>query len=390
MRVLYVEHTSLISGGQRSLLDLIGSVFDAVQAEIAIPPGPLAELAESMGMAPRRIHPAVVSFRLDPIETPRGLAEMLLSGRDVWRVARRVKPDVLHANSVRAGLISMPAAKALRRPLVVHVRDSLPTSALARAVRRVLSAGADRLVCVSRHVAESFGGANSGGQVRVVDCAVDLSRFDPARESRTQARAALGFGEDELLVALVGQITPWKGHREALHVIDALRARLPQVRLLVVGVPTFVGPRVRYDNLGYLEGLRALVRDQSLDEHVRWLGAREDVPRLMRAADVTIVPSWQEPFGRVVVESMAMGTPVVATSFGGPAEVITDGVDGMLVDPDDHDGWVQALACLLENRERRLAMGERAVEIVRSRFRRERHAAQMLGIYRELTSRGSS
>lgn len=384
MRVLYVEHTSLVSGGQRSLLDLLGGVRGRVQVEIAVPAGPLADLTQAMGMAPRRIRPAMVSFRLHPVETPRGLGEMFLSARDVWRVARRVRPDVLHANSVRAGLVSMPAAGALGRPLVVHVRDNLPASPPGEAVRRLLSARSDRLVCVSRHVARSFGGADPMGQVRVLDAPIDLARFDPTAESPAQARAALALDPDELLVALVGQITPWKGHREALHVIDALRERMPRVRLLVVGMPKFVGPRVRYDNLGYMDELQALVRRRGLDGHVRWLGEREDVPRLLRAADIAIVPSWQEPFGRVVVEAMSMGTPVVATSIGGPAEVITDGLDGMLVDPHDHRGWVQALTGLLESPDRRRAIGQRAAATVRARFGRDRHAAQVLGLYDEL------
>jgi glycosyltransferase involved in cell wall biosynthesis len=383
--VLFVEHTSQVSGGQRSLLDLLEGLDGEVQADLAIPAGPLAEMAARRGISPLRIRPAHVSFRPHPVETPRGLGELLLSGRDVWRVARRVDPDVVHANSVRAGLIAMPAAAALRRPLVVHVRDCLPASAAAEAVRRVLAARADRLLCISRHVAEPFDGAAAYSQVRVVDNPIDLVRFDPSTETRRQARAALGYGPNELLVTLVGQITPWKGQREAIRVIDTVRKIVAGVRLLVIGAPKFVGRRVRYDNVAYMRQLKALVRDRGLQRHVSWLAEREDVPRLMRAADVTIVPSWEEPFGRVVVEAMAMGTPVIATSVGGPAEVITSGIDGLLVDPHDHDAWVAALVQLLRSPERRGAIGGSAAQAVRARFGRERHAAQVVGFYRELT-----
>ena len=123
------------------------------------------------------------------------------------------------------------------------------------------------------------------------------------------------------------------------------------------------------------------MRERGLERHVLWLGERADVPAILAAVDVLLVPSWEEPFGRVVVEGMAMGCLVAATAVGGPAEVVTGGVDGLLLAPRDPQGWARSLGAILADpdalRGIRLAAPRAA-----ARFGRERFAAAMLDGYR--------
>ena len=149
------------------------------------------------------------------------------------------------------------------------------------------------------------------------------------------------------VLALVGQITPWKGQEEAVRAIARVRAAYPSAILLLVGEAKFVSRATRYDNRSYLRRLHETVAELGLGDAVRFLGEREQVPDILRACDVALLPSWEEPFGRAVVEAMAMGTPVIATSVGGPAEIIRDGVDGVLVAPRRTDELAAAIIELL-------------------------------------------
>ena len=100
-----------------------------------------------------------------------------------------------------------------------------------------------------------------------------------------------------------------------------MRADHPHARLLIVGEVKFAAANTRLDNRGYLAELHGLARELSLKDAVEFLGEREDAPEIMARADAILVPSIEEPFGRTVAEPMAVGTPVVATTVGGPAEL---------------------------------------------------------------------
>ena len=106
---------------------------------------------------------------------------------------------------------------------------------------------------------------------------------------------------------------------------------------------------------------------------------------MLAATDVLLVPSWEEPFGRSVIEAMAMGVAVVATSVGGPAEIVADGDDGLLLAPRRPQQWADAVGDLLADRPRRDRIAERA-RLSAARFGREHHVEAIVALYRELIS----
>ena len=108
--------------------------------------------------------------------------------------------------------------------------------------------------------------------------------------------------------------------------------------------------------------LEQLVSSLGIEEEVRFLGERDDVPEVLRAADIVLVPSWEEPFGMCVIEAMAMELPVLATSVGGPREVITNGRDGLLLPPREPSTWAAAAGRLLRETGLRASLGRAARE----------------------------
>jgi glycosyltransferase involved in cell wall biosynthesis len=183
---------------------------------------------------------------------------------------------------------------------------------------------------------------------------------------------------------VLAQITPWKAQDDAIAITSLLRERYPQVRLVLAGSPKFVSRSTRFDNTRFMHQLRRSVSTLGLDENVLFLGERADIPQILGAIDFLLVPSTEEPFGRAMIEGMAMQVPVLATAVGGPAEVITYGDDGMLLPPRSPERWANEIATLFEAPDLARRMGERARQTVLERFTAARHSEQVLDVYRRV------
>jgi glycosyltransferase involved in cell wall biosynthesis len=120
------------------------------------------------------------------------------------------------------------------------------------------------------------------------------------------------------------------------------------------------------------------------------MGERDDVPAVLRAVDLLLVPSWEEPFGRSVVEAMAMRVPVVATSVGGPAEIVRAGVDGLLLEPRRPKRWAEAIEPFLDEPDRLAPMGASGRARALERFSLSAHVEAVVAAYRDVGTGDSS
>ncbi len=384
MRVLYVNHTGTIGGGERSLLELLSGLPEELSPALAAPEGELASAARRLGVPVTPIAETALSFRLNPVETARGIANLARGAHEVRRLARHIGADLVHANSVRAGLIVVPLRRLGGPPAVVHVRDALPAGAAASLTRTAIRSGAALVIANSGYTATRFAADGSGPPVRAIHNAVDLAAFDPARVERKTARVRLGLAPTTVALGVVAQITPWKAQDDAILMLAALRRHVPEARLLIVGSAKFVRGTEVFDNRAFEHSLRTLVHELALERAVDFLGERDDIPDVLRALDALLTPSWQEPFGRSVIEAMAMGVPVLATNIGGPAEIVTDGVDGLLLPPREPERWADAAASLLGGPDDRLeAMRTAGRRTAVARFGREAHVREVVAAYRE-------
>jgi glycosyltransferase involved in cell wall biosynthesis len=381
VNVLYVNHTAVISGGERSLLELLAGLPDGVHAAAAIPHGELERALAELAVPSSAITGTAGSLRLHPLHTPRALAELSAAAWQLRRAARRHRAEVVHANSIRAGII-LALARLRGVARVVHVRDCLPPSPMTRASTRLVAASADVVVANSQYTADWLHASAPGASVRVVHNGVDLARFDPGRIDRQAARAALGAaGESALLLGVVAQLSPWKGQATAIEALGLLRSEGVNAHLLLIGSPKFRDRATRFGNEAYVQGLRELVGALRLEDRVSWLGEREDVPELIGALDVLLAPSLQEPFGRTLIEAMALGVPVIATDVGGPPEIVRDGREGLLVPPARASAWAAAIGTLARDPQLRAHMGAAGRRRVEESFTLARHAAAMLDVY---------
>jgi glycosyltransferase involved in cell wall biosynthesis len=381
VRVLYVNHTETISGAEHSLLSLLGGLPGELAPLLASPRGRLTRAAEQRGVPTTAITGTAGSLRLHPLHTPRALAELSLAAVQVSRAARRHRAEVVHANSIRAGIV-LALARLPKTATLVHVRDCLPAGAVSTATLSLIAARAMRVIANSAYTADSVRALVPAARLEVLHNPVELTRFDPARIDRAAARAALGAaGERELLLGVVGQLSPWKGQDTAIEALRLLCAEGLDAHLLLVGSAKFVARATRFDNRGYVERLHRQVADAGLQERVSWLGERDDVPELVRSLDLLLLPSWEEPFGRALVEAMALEVPVIATDVGGPAEIVADGVEGYLCPPCEPHAWAQAVRRVAERPDRGRELGRAGRRRVERQFTVERHVAATIAVY---------
>jgi glycosyltransferase involved in cell wall biosynthesis len=383
MRILYVNQTAQVSGAERSLLSLLKGLERDPEPLVGCPPGELAEVVREMGIEVAPIVGTQASFRLHPIHTSRGLAEMARSSLQVRHLASSFAADLVHANTSRASLLALLARRRSGPPVLAHIRDWVPEGRFSRFVLGVIARRADMVVANSAYVARQFDGLPLRQPVRVVHNPVDLERFDPASADGSAVRRELGVPGDALVLAVVAQLTPWKGQDDAIRAFAALPASDRETILLLVGSAKFAGPGTQFDNVAFEGRLRRLATELGVAERVRFAGERSDIPDVLAATDVLLMPSWREAFGRIAIEAMAMGVPVAATDVGGPAEIVRPDIDGLLLPPRDPVAWSRGLGPLLEDARKREEMGERGLARAGD-FSLAAHAAAIRALYEDL------
>jgi glycosyltransferase involved in cell wall biosynthesis len=381
MRILFVSQTRSWSGAEVAMMRLVGALSADHEIGIACPAGTrMAETARSAGLALYRLPPVDASLRLDPIWTPVGLGQFALGGLALGRAAHHFGADVVHANSLRAGLVGAIGLRRGRPPMVVQAHEHLPLSYVGRAVRSVIAATAARVVGVSDHTVENFNRGLPRPVAKRVYISIDLDRFHPSVVLPAPVRDELSLSADAFLLGEVAQITPWKGQDTAIRTVAEMQRLGIAANLLIVGHIAFAGGGVRYDNRGYLRDLHNLVDTLGVRNSVHFLGWRDDVPEILRAVDLSLLPSRDEPFGISVAESMAMGTPALVSSDGGPSEYVVDGESGRVLPPAQPELWAQAANELAADRRALTRMSQQARAAVAG-FTDETYTQEMLDVY---------
>lgn len=369
MRILFYNHDGAVSGAERSLLAIAERARDVGHTVVlCAPAGPVAREAMRLGITVAPVAPLVLGHTRDPRLFAGYLTHAVAPVRDVARAIRSHRPDVVHANSIKAGLVASLAVRLVRpRPkLVVHVRDALRNVLFDRLAVAVIRHEANAIIAISRYVA--LRSVALSGRVHVLHNAIDPCRYRGDEDGGQAFRRSFAIPAGTPLLAVAAQLSPWKGQMDALEAFARLRASHPDAHLLVAGAVKFVGKHRRYDNAAYHAALVARAAQPDLCGYVHLVGKVADVTALYSAATLLVVPSWAEPFGRVVIEAMAAGTPVLTTRVGGPAEIITHGLDGWLVPPRDPVALGAAMGHLLDDDALRAALSRRGHITVGERF----------------------
>jgi glycosyltransferase involved in cell wall biosynthesis len=294
----------------------------------------------------------------DPLVAGVRLARDLRTFR---RHLRRHRPDFVCVVSalLPAALL---AARRERIPTIVYAAEilerrfirSLPRTLAARGLLRLTGRLANMIVACSRTVERQF--YSVGAKTTTIYPGVGLEHGDG---DRTRLRAEFGLAESDLCVAAVGNLNEGRAQDLLLRAMPSIKERAPGAHCLIAGAPLqYAGDRA------YREHLVALVHELGLEESVHFLGFVTTIADVYAAADVVVNPArFNEPFGRVAMEALVAERPVVATRVGAIPEVLRDGIDALLVEPDDPSAIAGAVVRLWDERD----LAERLVREGRSR-----------------------
>ena len=359
MRVLYVSPFSQqVSGPDESLLALIRRLRPAaVEPHVVLP-------ADGPPVPRYRAAGAVVHFAPLTI-LHRGLAVPTIArlpfdlGRGAWtvaRIARQVGAELIHTN-MEVVLDGALAARALGLPHVLHYRGNTLAEprAVFAALARLWTGLSARVFCISQATADAIFGAARSEKIEVVYNPIEVAAFAAGAGDPDVAavRATLGAGAGQLLVGTVGRIHPRKDVETFVRAAAAVAAQRPDARFAVVGVAEVPVEEA------YFARVRALCAALGVADRICFAGARADMPAVMRALDVFVLPSRHEGFGRVVGEAMAAGRPVVVTDEGALPELIEGDRCGLSAPPTDAAAFADRILRLGGDPALRAALGER-------------------------------
>jgi N-acetylglucosaminyl-diphospho-decaprenol L-rhamnosyltransferase len=330
MGALIATYTSSAGGAERLLLNVAGGLDEPPL--IACPAGWLADEARAAGFTVFELPPRSLHVRRSARDRLLSVARLAAHARELHQLVRDVQPDLVVAWGMRTALAFAGARTRLDAapPWIFQHMDFLPGDAIGTAVRRAAGT-ATRIVCVSQAVAADLDPTGSlRERTEVIHCGVDTARFTP----RSASGGAL----------LLGAIVDWKRPDLALE-ITALAARdLPDLRLRIAGAPLEIGGEA------LLVRLRERADQPDLAGRVEFAGRLSDPASALAEAGCLLHCADREPFGLVLVEALASGTPVVAPAAGGPAEIV-DATCGVLYPPGDAAAGAGALVETLRRRD---------------------------------------
>lgn len=356
-RILFIDHETRLSGGQLILSELIeGLIASGTEVHLAVPgPGALRDAATDSGA---EVHYFRLSGGLRTVSRwelarrpssviPKAV-DIARTSRDLHRLVKRVRPDVVHTNSLKAHLLATPVTRLARVPQVWHMHDILAGKP-ATLVAVTALVGARRLVCISEATAAPLR-PRLGRRVVVVYNGVPQRPADA--DAAQRFREGVGAHRHCVLVTMIGQIAQWKGQDVMIEAAKLVGDRT-DLRFAIVGECLYPANEAEFE-------ARVRIDSAALGDRLVWTGQVQPIEPVMAASDIVVHASrLPEPFGRVIVEAMAQGTPVISTDIGSGPELVPPHA-GMLVPPDDPSALAAAVIELADDAERRLRMGSAA------------------------------
>jgi glycosyltransferase involved in cell wall biosynthesis len=322
--ILFVSHISDLSGAPISLALLVKNLNkEKYHPIIALPdPGPVKS----------KLNASNIYYQV----YKDNFLHKIFPSLKIYRILKERQIDLLYLNTA-ASIWASKAAKLLGVPVISHIREDLRGSNNFIIREKILFCS-DKIILISNWMKRFL----RTGKAVVIHNGVDPSDF----QKLDPDRARLEFNLRGKIIIYVGSLEERKGIKYLLKAFPIIKASVPGIKLLIVGKPLPGQNR-------YLNMLKRLAKDGN----IIFAGGRPDVYDIISAGDILIAPSLSEPFGRVIVEAMACGKPVVATNVGGIPEIVEEGTTGLLVPPKDEKSLAAASVKILTNKAMADSMG---------------------------------
>lgn len=355
-KILYLHASAELYGADYVLLELVKRLNKSEYEPIVLLPfrGPLYTKMQEMGVSVQIVDFAVLRRQYF---NPKGMVEfayrLLVSTIRIFRIIRDEKIAIVHTNTI-AVFGGALAARLAGKPHVWQVMEIIVDPKLLWRVSSWLVGRLSvRVAAISNAVRDHLIRGYAGLSTKIVTVyhGIDSSVYHPLIDP-IPVKKEFGLADDVPVVGMAARISPWKGQTCFLHSAAKVLREIPNAKFIVVG-DVFPG------NEQYREQMLVLINELGIEGSVIVTGFRSDLPQVMSAFTVFVLPSTlPEPNATVLLAAMGMGKAVVATATGGTLETIIDGETGILVSPNDPDQMARAVIDLLKDSEKRKKFGK--------------------------------
>lgn len=361
IRVGFLCEFSTLLGGERSLITFLNAARTLIEPVVVCPPS--GDLVDALKRSAIPCISWTQSTKKDDLA--------------VFEHLQKEGIEIIHGNSLSMAQVVHYAMERTGLPGVLHVRDIANLSerrwSIIKSIEQVI--GVSEAVCRWMVTA----GIDKSRLHRIYN-AVDLDIWNQA--SPTLTRGELGLPPKGKLIACVGQICLRKGQDLFLRACERVACQREDVSFLIIGERY----SVKEESLAFERMLHECSRSQVLSGRFHFLGYRHDVPAITRHVDIVVVPSRQEPLSRVLIESVAVGIPCIASNVGGNGEIIIDGDFGRLFTSDDDEELSCCILDLLSDRGFNQRAKVNGPSFALKTFSTSRQVSQIVDIYRSLIS----
>jgi len=360
IKILHIHTLPVISGsGINTFLSMNLMDRSIFKPELACAPGgKLIDLVREHGME--------VNLFRDLVQPIHPLKDCLALIKLTSFLKKR-KYTIVHTHNSKAGFIGRLAAKLAGVPIIIHTvhgfsfhdQEPLCRQILFKNLERMAHHWCDRMIFISQPLIdwalrEQIAPKN---KMTKIYSGIDLDKFKPLSEiKKTQIKKNWGIAQDEVVIGIVSKLWEGKGHGILIKAFKKIREELKNVKLVIVGE-------------GYLQkDLQNLTNSFGLKNHVIFTGFQMDVSEISAIFDVAVLPSFFEGMGRVLLEAMAQGKPVVASNVGGIPDLVKDGVNGLLITPGNVQELAYTVTKLLMNKSLASKLAKEGKKMTTERF----------------------
>jgi glycosyltransferase involved in cell wall biosynthesis len=282
----------------------------------------------------------------------------------IWKLLKREKPPIVHTHTYKAGVLGCWAAKMAGVPIIIHTPHghiffghfSPLVTGFFMMIERLTAAIVDRMVALTAGERRDYIACSVANPEKMVTIhsGVNIDRFMKLKVNIEGKKRSLGLNTEFPVVGTVGWLLPIKGPIYLLRAMAEVWQNHPDIHLVYVGKGDLE------------EDVKREASRTGVSDKVKFLGWRDDIPEIMQILDVFVLPSLNEGMGRVLLEAMASGKPIVASNVGGIPDLVKDGQNGFLVRPGDVNGLSLAIKKLIEDKELRVKMGAKGRTMAQS------------------------
>lgn len=266
--------------------------------------------------------------------------------KDLLSICKKNKVKLIHAHLFDSGLYASIVGMLLNTPVIVTLHGQIdwkinPRPLIDKIKRSIINYGVNQFIYVSgalREYYEILGLRKDKGIV--IYNGIDLHYFSPA--GNKNYRTKLGYRPSNIVIGSIGNVKPWKGYEYLIQAAELVIKSYPHVQFAIIGELNA--------NDSYYKKLAAMVKEKQLQNHVKFFGYRCDIKEVLSAMDIFVLPSIVEGFSFSTIEAMAMNIPVIATSCGGPEEIIEHNLTGYLVPKNDEAVLRRKIVELIEKK----------------------------------------